>query len=340
MKDTEFSSNNLFYFSLLGVVVLAIVLFLIFGRGNDNTSEVTETEQSSSEGAPVDSGEVQTPNSDSEDVDSDSTEISEPSVSGEDLTRSEDSTDSLPEDWDQLTGLEKVALNPFNCPADNENIIRLSAETGQCLEIVDDENVEVEDEGEDNARMIGQPFVLQFEDGLVLEVTTDTRCTPVEEIYQRTDSFGQDRVSSAFFSYLLKSNLLTPPGLADQEELNLSDDLTREDFLAHANLYPTNFCSLSRQYKNVGEDYISSSSCDFSSLHSLSSITLIDNNGNQHESYYVFPSADVNCAPGPWVFPAGHTARSYPDYWFLSDDFSVSQFVFSGEPEDFVVIVQ
>ena len=95
MKEAESFSNNLFHFALLGVVVLAVILFLIFGRGSDDPSEVIEIEQSSSEEAPVDSGEVQTP--DPGDVDSDSIVVSEPSVSDE------DSTDRLPEDWDQLT---------------------------------------------------------------------------------------------------------------------------------------------------------------------------------------------------------------------------------------------
>ena len=203
------------------------------------------------------------------------------------------------------------------------------------MAIVNDEDVdvEVEDEGEENVRMIGQPFVLQFEDGLVLEVTADMECTPVAEAYQEAGRWRQSDVSLSFFRYLLKSNLLAPPGLASQSAP------THENFLAYANLHPTNLCKLIGQYKNVGEDYNNSSSCVFNEIYDPS-ITLIDNDGNQHESYFVFPVPTPGCTSGPWVFPIGHTAISYPHYWFLSDDLEIDKLIFSGEPEDFVVIAQ
>lgn len=43
-------------------------------------------------------------------------------------------TSTLPDNWNQLTLAEKTALNPYDCPEDENSDINIDEETGQCLE--------------------------------------------------------------------------------------------------------------------------------------------------------------------------------------------------------------
>ncbi len=47
-------------------------------------------------------------------------------------------TNLLLADWDRLTSAEKIARNPYNCPADENNKINLNPENGQCLKSSDE----------------------------------------------------------------------------------------------------------------------------------------------------------------------------------------------------------
>ena len=141
-------------------LVLAVALVLIFvGRQDDietpvdqtvnQTTEISTEQQSQPEPA-----ENQQPKT-------------EPILPTE--SESESTTETLPDNWGQLgrqgrldlwnelnveeqanlwqnlAPRQKTALNPLDCPTDEDDIVRLSAETGECLgDVEDDENAEVE----------------------------------------------------------------------------------------------------------------------------------------------------------------------------------------------------
>ncbi len=151
-KTENFKPVVIAIFAISAVLVI-VLIFILIGRsdeadvlvdqtGDQSTTEV-DSEQSSEQG--------------SSDEESISEPVGEPVAEPVAPTEPESPTTGLPDDWDRLNrqarldfwnGLDderrdelwenlspqaKTSLNPFNCPADENNVVHLSAETGECL---------------------------------------------------------------------------------------------------------------------------------------------------------------------------------------------------------------
>lgn len=134
-KSHKLLKNRIFVLSLAILAVLGLTLLFaaISGRKPENPAPAaSETGVADQERASVSEG------SQTNDEVGDNGE-SEPVQTGE-PQEAHSAPAELPQDWHQLTLREKILLNPFNCPSDENGIIYMSSETGRCLEVQTNDN--------------------------------------------------------------------------------------------------------------------------------------------------------------------------------------------------------
>ena len=103
------------------IIVLAAVFWLLAGLQIEKTPvETTRTEEHEQ-----DSRSIQSPNPEAE-----------PNLKPVEMTPAIptiDTEEQLPTNWHQLTDAEKTALNPLNCPPDENGFVHVRADNGKCL---------------------------------------------------------------------------------------------------------------------------------------------------------------------------------------------------------------
>lgn len=135
------SEKGVFVWIAVGLAIVVALVLIIVGGDEQITEEEAPAESSpASQETPVKSEPAET-----EDQNEDQRE--ETSQPGE-VTVINPPAEGLPANWHQLTDREKTALNPFDCPADENGVIHLSSETGECLQAKSDEEPPEEETSE------------------------------------------------------------------------------------------------------------------------------------------------------------------------------------------------
>lgn len=131
-QEPQSPKINLFIFAIAGLMAILLV-FVIIGNRDSDDSEPADNDTSTTQEA----------------TDEDTTSQTGDEDDAEDNDADEDNQPALPEapqpgpppvhagvlpvNWSQLSPTEKTASNPFECPVNENGIIYLSAETGECL---------------------------------------------------------------------------------------------------------------------------------------------------------------------------------------------------------------
>ena len=202
-QDYKSPKNNLIIFITTGLAVLALIVLIIsISRDSSEPEDVDDQKQTSQE-TPVDDED------ENEDSEENQAEDEEEKDDEDEPVEPVTLTDGLPSNWHELNSAEKITLNPFDCPVDENNIVHLSSETGQCLEIDidDDENdgdgIRVMDDDEDDsdgirvdvpddALIVGFGDAFAYADDSELTVT-GMSCTNIEYLTLET-SYKPERL--------------------------------------------------------------------------------------------------------------------------------------------------
>ena len=152
----------------------------------------------------------------------------------------------LPLNWHSLTSREKTDLNPYRCPADTNGIVRLSAETGECLEIntktennVDDSRPETTNDNDEaptamptddkNLIAFGQPFAFGRFHRYKLELTVNGLLCQTAE---GKTSYGQPERQSDWPPVMI-NNAGNPPDTRQRCRVTVTGrNAGKDDYLA------------------------------------------------------------------------------------------------------------
>ena len=341
-QDSQSSKTNLIIFAVAGLVSLILVFTLIINRdseeaepANDDTQTTQETpDETSTTG--VDQDDVTEPDKKDDDVAEPGNPAPEPEPEPE-PTPSPFETGVLPADWDQLTPAEKTELNPFNCPAHENEIIYLSAETGECLDAPIEEKVI--DEVVLPADLIdvefGKAFVYDSDSEVAV---TGLDCVNLEvfnidenglnltlgqilankaadylkfkenasALFEEYSEQNMDLSYLAYYEYLQSlENYLMDRGL-----MLPGDDLAQELF-NHLN------CKVSVELKNIGEDYYFPNGCGLNFAQPISLIGQRALYGAESRERVII---NESCTQAPVDFPNGDTAHDIVSFIVSSED--------------------
>ncbi len=114
----------------------------------------------------------------------------------------------LPDDWDQLSEPQKLALNPFNCPPDVGGNIRINVATGECL--ANDPPTNEDPPDQPPAEQLAQPTNINLNRSFALNirrlelevVAKDFSCNLLSALVrQHTPNLTAEAVQAAFDEY-------------------------------------------------------------------------------------------------------------------------------------------
>ena len=131
-----------------------------------------------------------------------------------------DTEGQLPANWHQLTATEKTALNPLDCLSDENGVVHLRADNGECVE-PEEANMENEDQPETAPRpavkkaALGRSFAYSQDLDVIVNSWV---CKPANE--KLDDPISEGLWMDAIIDYEIYSN---------QDGLSQSKDATRDD---------------------------------------------------------------------------------------------------------------
>ena len=145
----------------------------------------------------------------------------------------------LPDDWDQLSEPQKLALNPFNCPPDVGGNIRINVATGECLANDHHSNEDPPDQppseqlAQTTSINLNQSFALDIRQ-LELEVVAENfSCNLLSALVsQQTPDLTAEAVQAAFDEY--QTGLYTLPQDRRWELIGISGAL---DYMVNLKQY-------------------------------------------------------------------------------------------------------
>ena len=246
----------------------------------------------------------------------------------------------LPLNWHELSSAEKIALNPFDCPADENNIVNLSAEDGRCLEATTAEN-----QSEDPPLMVEDPEInasdsFNFSTAyLDLEIRLEgLECISISELAKGRENHDLESVLNNFKKYKNDFNSLSSSEkwellrMADAFEYlgNFQNYLSESQSLSvnldNITSYLTQYkeCLLGLTIRNVGEDSIFSDGCG---LDMDDYVSLVDDYNQTYQTKYLGPG--FACTEAEVPFPNGATDRARV-YFVLPADRQVATYIFSN----------
>ncbi len=233
-------NQSLIITALIIGTVLIIALAFLFTRNDDDTAV-----ESSTENNVLENEENEAEVSESEQQPATPEQLPMPE---QPATPENPEISILPAIWNTLTNTQKTALNPYNCPADNNGIIYLSAETGECLEAPAPE-----------PNRFGQPFTIALDDDqLQLKAVLTFECkslgASITEWSESSDAvyvqYEVERFATVFNAHLQSRGLDSDSAITGQ---------TTDELLAaiSANLeqYDTDLCYIRDRYENIGAVY-------------------------------------------------------------------------------------
>ena len=336
-QDSQIPKNKLIPFAVVGLsVLLLIVLVVNNGRGSsesESAGEETQTSQEASANGQTSSGE------DESDGDGFREEQDDDMVA-ESPENQDELPEGLPENWHLLSNAEKTALNPFACPVDEDNIVRLSAETGECLEVEEaagDDDAEPIDIPDSIADVrLGEAF--RYDDDSELSIT-GLSCTNLEFVVLRSigsgltlgqvlserrddyeaykaDSYallqdyfdrGEHLAYLDYFRYLQSFERWRDANVSSPT----SDDLVDQ-------LFAYLDCEISLMLKNIGEDSSFSNGCGWDFRDPMSLVGERQTYGQEHRNQLV--AAEIACTDAIVDFPNGATAADVISFIVSSED--------------------
>lgn len=339
-QDSRFSKTQLIILAtalaIIGLGILALVLTTIINRDSDETEPVNGDTQTTQETP----DETSTVGADQKDEDDDVAEPENPPPGPgpePEPTPSPFEAGVLPADWDQLTPAEKTGLNPFNCPTHENDIIYLSAETGECLDAPIEEEViyEVVLPPDLIDVQFGEAFVydpdsevtvtgldcvnLEFfnidENGLNLTLGQILANKAADYVKFKADSgalfeeYSEQSMDLSYFAYyehlrslenyLIDRGLMLPGGDLAQKLIN------------HLN------CKVSVQLKNIGEDSYFPDGCGLQFARPVSLIGQRALYGAESRNLFVMNKL---CTKDIVDFPNGNTAKDVVSFIVSSED--------------------
>lgn len=223
-----------------------------------------------------------------------------------------DNPDPLPADWDQLSPAEKTELNPYDCPADENNAVLIDYQTGECLEAR--EQGEPEPDPEPTEAGLHQALTGTFFDSWQLEVTAASfACTRLSDLaLDQASGKGPAEIQAGFDRR--KVGLYNLPAEERWELLELFGALEymrglgawldRPEATA-AELWQTlaeyKQCRLELKIKNIGPDKVFADGCLFSNDFDRY-VELTDDQGQAHQPEYL--GQGWGCTQALVPFPA------------------------------------
>ena len=357
-QNPKASQNNLALFAVISLSILLLVVLIInIGRGSpesESVDEETQTNQEDSQdGESADGGDE----SDSIVVDTQDNQDDSPVI--DPAEDQEEVLEGLPINWHSLSSAEKTALNPFDCPVDDEGIIRLSAETGECLEVQEDEGGD-EDEGEsvdipDDALVVSLGEAFRYDDSSEISVT-GLSCTNLEFVvidpYNLNLTLGQvlSQRADDYEAYKADSYTLTGDYFDRNEDLSYlnyfeylqgferwrdanvsslaSDDLAEQ-------LFNYLDCEIYLTLKNIGEDSSFSDGCGWDFDDPISLIGEQQVYGQENRDQLLI---GIACTQAEVDFPTGATDGDTLSFIVSSED-AILEIVLWGAEDTFRVVL-
>ena len=335
-KESKIHKSNLTVFVVMGLsIVLLIVLIISSSRSiserEERTAEETSTsEESSAGGAPAEQSSDDDSQSDGQTVEPPAAEPQEPA---------DETPEGLPVGWSSLSSAEKTALNPFDCPVGEDGVIRMSAETGECLGSEgDDENGGQPAVVPDDASVFqfGEPFVYDADS----EITVNgISCTNLEFVildpYRLNLTLGQvlEERRDDFEAYQADSSALQRDYFDRNEDLGYLDyfhylhtfTLWRDanaPAAADADLADQliNYldCEVSTTLKNIGEDSVFSDGCGWDFEGSVHLVGRERSYGSENRDQ--LSGLGFACTQAEVPFPTGATDGDSFSFIINSDD--------------------
>ena len=352
-RNPKAPKNNPALFAVIGLsIVLLVVLIINNGRGSsepESIDEEAQTSQEASENDETSAGEDEFDDGDTPE-DQDDVAVTDPPEDQAELP------EGLPNNWRELSNAEKTALNPFDCSVDEDGVIHLSAETGECLE--------AEEEGGDDGQQIEVPDdalvvslgeAFRYDDNSEISVT-GLSCTNLEffilDPHNLNLTLGQvlrERLDD-YEAYRADSTALTQDYFDRDESLSylnyfeylqsferwrdanvpssVSDDLAEQ-------LFDYLDCEISMMLKNIGEDSSFSSGCGWDFNGSLSLIGERQTYGQEHRDQL---SIAIACTQAIVDFPTGATDDDTLSFIVSSED-TILEIVIQGAEDTFRVVL-
>ncbi len=339
--------------AVLVVLVVAAVLALVFtSRGDDTEAPVDQvtgqidepsTEQQS-QPEPVESQETQTePTPTPEPVQESPTEVLLDSWGRLDRRGRLDlwkglNAEEQADIWQNLTPQQKTAFNPFDCPSDEEDIVRLSAETGECLgDVEDDKDEEVEPTAvvPDDASFVrlGEAFTYSVDSEVTitglscvnlefftLPISSDLTLSRI--LSEKADEYARYKADShALLNEYFEKNLNFEyleyyAYLKSFEEYLVDEGSSVDDDLVEQLINYLN-CEVYVTLKNIGEDSKFSNGCG---LRFDDPISLVGRQMVYGESYRNRLYDGIVCTDAEVDFPTGATDSDVVSFIVSSKD--------------------
>ena len=292
--------------------VLIIALAFLFTRNDDDTAAEISTENNVLEN---EENETEVRESEQQPVTPE-----QPPTPEQPVTPENPEISILAAIWSTLTNSQKTALNPYDCPADNNGIVYLSAETGECLEAPAPQ-----------PNRLGQPFTIALESGqLQLKAVLTLECKSVKEsITEWSESSDTAYVQYEVekFAPVFNAHLQSRGWNPDSAITGQTTDELLEAISANLEQYDTDLCDIRGRYENVGAVYpwldkglFINGPCGWPKL--MTDISVIADDGKGYEpvpdNENWWPPIAIKCLPpGP-----------------ESDLLSTGEIVSGGNPDD------
>ncbi len=336
-QESQSPKANLLIFTVVGLMAILLV-FVIVGNRDSDDNELADNDTSTTQEATDEDTTSQTGDEDDTE-DNDADEDNQSALPEEPQPVPQPVPDPvqagvLPVNWSQLSPTEKTALNPFECPADENGIIYLSAETGECLA---GSSAEMEDEDDMTPTTLvrlGEAF--QYDDNSEVTVTglSCINLYLIDHLGPMPQSLASILEDKADEYIRFKSDLKTLLMEYSDQGLNLGDFeyfeyfSSLEKYLIEKGLMAPgddlleqliNYlnCEVSVTLKNIGADRSFSSGCG---LYFVEPISLMS-----QEVLYGAESRDIVrfhqfCTTALVPFPSGDSAKTIISFIVSSED--------------------
>lgn len=357
-------------FAVIAVLVI-VLIFILVGRSDEADAPVDQTgDQSTTE---VNSGQASGQESSDEEPASELT----PEPAPIPPTESESPTVGLPEAWDRLdrqarldfwdelddqgrdelwgnlSSRAKTSLNPFDCPANEYNIVHLSAETGECLVSDTETETELPVTIPDNALIVslGEAFIYSEDSEVTvtglscvnLEFFTlpiDSDLTLGRVLSEKPDEYAKYKADSyallnEYFEQNLNFAYLEYYAYLSSFEDYLADEGRAVDGGLAEQLIEYLACDISVTLKNIGEDSTFSDGCG---LRFDKPVSLVGQRRIYGESHRNRLYEGIACTQALVDFPTGATDRDTVSFIVRSAD-QITEILVQGPDNAFRVVL-
>ena len=350
-QEPQSPKINLFIFAVAGLMAILLVFVIVGNRDSDDSepadNDISTTQEATDEGTTSQTGDEDDTEDNEADNDNQPVLPEEPQPGPPPVHAG-----VLPVNWSQLSPTEKTASNPFECPTDENGIIYLSAETGECLASPAPEMEDEDDMTPTTLVRLGEAFqydgdsevtvtglscinldlidhlgpmpqslasILEDKADQYIRFKNDLDALLMEYSDQGLsfDDFEYFEYFSSLEKYLIEQGLMSP-----------SDDL-REQLINYLN------CEVFITLKNIGEERYFSSGCG---LYFAEPISLMS-----QEVLYGAESRDVVrfrsiCTTALVSFPSGDSAKTIISFIVSSED-DITSILVRGPDVIFAVVL-